>query len=310
MKKLQHAGVILGAVALAASILGAGAPASAHQSLALSRGSAAYTFTSIAAPGDPTFTQLLGIDKAGTIAGYFGSGADAKHPNKGFVLGLPNTFTAENYPNSAQTQVIGINNSGDTDGFYVDSAGATHGFTDIKGVFTTVDVPGTTFNQLLSLNNNGAEAGYYQYGPDNAPVFVPYVRQADGSFTLLPVVNAQATSLNDHGLVGGFFMDQAGNAHGFLWHPGSLKTIDFHGATATQILGVNNLGEAVGTYTDRKKVTHGFTYNTHTGAFAKVDAPGSTATVVNGVNRLGWLVGFYTAANGDTIGFVAQPKGH
>ncbi|MGH2388856.1 MAG: hypothetical protein ACRDIE_11700, partial [Chloroflexota bacterium] len=117
MRKLQHAGVILGAVALAASILGAGAPVSAHHAISTARGTAAYTFTSIASPGDPTFTQLLGVDKAGAVAGYFGSGADAKHPNKGFVLGLPNTFTAENYPNSAQTQVIGINNSGDTDGF-------------------------------------------------------------------------------------------------------------------------------------------------------------------------------------------------
>ena len=309
MKKLQYAGVMVGAAAIAASMFGASAPVGAQQARAASAAGAAYTFTSIASPGDPTFTQLLGINQNGVIAGYFGSGADAKHPNKGFVLGLPNTFNAENYPKSAQTQVIGINNSNDTDGFYVDGAGATHGFTDIKGAFATVDVPGTTFNQLLSLNNNGAEAGYYQYGPANAPIFVPYVRQADGSFLLLPIANAQATSLNDHGLVGGFFIDQKGNTHGFLWHSGSTKTIDFHGSVSTQVLGVNNLGEAVGTYTDSKKATHGFTYNTHNNTFAQVDAPGSTSTVVNGVNRLGRLVGFYTVANGNTIGFVAQSNG-
>jgi hypothetical protein len=307
MKKLRYMGAMVGVAALAASVLGTHSPVGADRAHAAA---AAYTFTAVASPGDPTFTQLLGINQNGVIAGYFGSGADAKHPNKGFVLGLPSNFRAENYPKSAQTQVIGINNSNDTDGFYVDSAGATHGFTDIKGVFATVDVPGTTFNQLLSLNNNGEEAGYYQFGPDNAPIFAPYIRQADGSFLLLPIANAQATSLNDHGLVGGFYIDAKGNTHGFLWHSGSTKTIDVHGATATQILGLNNLGEAVGTYTDSKKVAHGFTYNTHTNAFATVDAPNSTSTVVNGVNRLGALVGFDTVANGNTIGFVAQPAGH
>jgi len=304
MNKLQSVGVMLGTAALAAGMLGANAPVGAHAAKA-----ASYTFTSIASQGDPTFTQLLGISKSGVIAGYFGSGADAQHPNKGFMLNLPSTYTAENYPNSAQTQVIGINNSGDTDGFYINSAGATHGFTDIGGTFATVDVPGTTFNQLLGINNNGEEAGYYQFGPSSGPTFVPYVRHADGSFELLPIANAQATTINDHGLVGGFYNDSAGNAHGFLWRSGAPKTINFRGATATQILGVNNLGLAVGSYTDSKKVTHGFVYNVNTKSFTKVDAPTSTSTVVNGVNRLGWLIGFYTASNGNTIGFVAKPNG-
>lgn len=59
----------------------------------------------------------------------------AVHPNKGFTLTLPSTFMPENYPASAQTQIIGIDNHGDTDGFYVDAAGATHGFLERGGVF-------------------------------------------------------------------------------------------------------------------------------------------------------------------------------
>ena len=305
MNKLQSAGVMIGAVALAAGMLGTGTPVSAHRAPETT----SYSFTSIASPGDPTFTQLLGINKAGAIAGYFGSGADAQHPNKGFVLNLPNSYTAENYPNSAQTQVIGINNNGDTNGFYIDSAGATHGFTDIGGAFATVDVPGTTFNQLLGLNNKGEQAGYYQFGPSSGPTFVPYVRRADGSFLLLPIANAQATSINDQDLVGGFYNDANGNAHGFLWQSGTPMTVDFQGATATQILGVNNQGQAVGSYTDGQKVTHGFVYNWRTHAFNQVDVPGSTSTVVNGINKRGWLVGFYTdnSTPMNTIGFVAKP---
>jgi hypothetical protein len=306
MKKLQQVGMMVGAVALAASVLGTGGHVAAHQSMA-TPASASYSFTSIASPGDPTFTQLLGINKAGAIAGYFGSGADATHPNKGVELQLPATFNAENFPASAQTQVIGINNAGDTDGFYVDSAGVTHGFTDIGGAFSTVDVPGTTFDQLLGLNNSGEEAGYYQYGPSNGPIFVPFVRKADGSFVLLPISNAQATGLNDHGLVSGFYNDMDGNAHGFLWQSGSPKIVDFKKAISTQVLGVNNLGLAVGTYTDSKKVAHGFVYDSNTRSYSRIDVPGSASTVVNGINRLGWLVGFYTDAKGLTIGFVAKP---
>src|SRR5258708_23921785 len=99
---------------------------------------------------------MLGINDEEMIAGYHGAGS-----NVGFVFSSRNNFTLENFPNSAQTQVIGINNRGYTDGFYIDAAGTNHGFLDINGTFTTVDFPGTTLNQLLGLNNLEQAAGYY-----------------------------------------------------------------------------------------------------------------------------------------------------
>lgn len=122
-------------------------------------------------PGD-TFTQLLGINNAGTIAGYHGSGATG-HPNRGFRLTLPNTFKSENFPGSAQTQVIGINNLGNTDGFYIDTAGVTHGFLDMKGTFTTIDFPksSSVLTQLLGLNDKNEAAGYWQNALDSRRPF-------------------------------------------------------------------------------------------------------------------------------------------
>jgi len=99
----------------------------AFTSALLRAGTITYNFQSISNPNDVTFTQLLGINNAGAIAGYFGSGATG-HPNQGFTLILPNSFTSENFPSSVQTQVVGINNAGDTAGFYIDTAGVTHGF--------------------------------------------------------------------------------------------------------------------------------------------------------------------------------------
>src|SRR5271165_231669 len=47
-----------------------------------------FKFQDITNANDPTFNQELGIDNAGVIAGYFGSGA-AGHPNKGYTVVRP-----------------------------------------------------------------------------------------------------------------------------------------------------------------------------------------------------------------------------
>ena len=124
---------------------------------------ASYNFVSVASPGDPAFTQLLGINNSSLIAGYYGDGTAIA--NNGFTLTLPSSYTSENYPSSTQTQVIGINNTGWNDGFYVDSGGVTHGFTYNAGTFTTVDAPATAFNQLLGINNGLTAVGYSSLDP-------------------------------------------------------------------------------------------------------------------------------------------------
>src|SRR6266404_1027714 len=143
-----------------------------------------FSFRTVIFPDD-TFTQLLGINDFEVIAGYHGANV-----NKGFIFTFPHNFTPENFPNSAQTQVIGINNEGHTDGFYIDTAGTTHGFLDINGTFTTVDFPGTTFNQLLGLNNFDQAAGYFA---DAANIDHPYIFDNNGGVFLvitIPVATA------------------------------------------------------------------------------------------------------------------------
>jgi hypothetical protein len=139
---------------------------------------AGYIFQDVINPSDPTFNQELGINNAGTIAGYFGSGMPngtpppfTSHPNKGYTTTAPYTsFTNENFPGSFQTQVTGINNGGTTVGFYADSNGATTpnfiGFVDQGGVFTAVKdpstpSPGPTTNQLLGVNDSDIAAGFF-----------------------------------------------------------------------------------------------------------------------------------------------------
>src|ERR1039458_5849220 len=55
---------------------------------------AGYIYQNVINPGDPTFNQELGINNAGTIAGYFGSGAPIGTPPP-FTLTPTQGYTVE-----------------------------------------------------------------------------------------------------------------------------------------------------------------------------------------------------------------------
>jgi hypothetical protein len=260
-----------------------------------------FSIQTVQDPANPTFTQLLGINNGGTIAGF--SGATAT----GFTLVLPNNFSSENFPGAAQTMVTGINQNGDTVGIYVDAGGNTHGFTNIGGTFTTVDDPASAvFNQGLGINNSDRTVGYYAPTQAGTTGQIAY-SQSGGVFSnvnsLLPAnFNSQAVGIDNAGDIVGFYMPTATTSVGFLDLAGVISTIDPFGSTFTQALGINNLGEIVGFYLDGSSVQHGYIDNG--GVFTSFDPAGSVNTTINGVNDLGQIVGFYTDANDNVIGFV------
>jgi probable HAF family extracellular repeat protein len=266
-----------------------------------------YSFKELNYPGD-TFTQLLGINNSGDIAGYHGFAV-----NQGFTYSTKTgKFTTENYPGSAMTQVIGINNEPfKTSGFYVLKSGKTEGFTDFQGTFTTVNFPKTPFNQLLSQNDFGQAAGYYSTkadgsGPDHAYVYDEF----GGVFELFTIpnsVSAQATGINNAGDVCGFTIDSSTAMHGWLKVQGHFTILDDpNGVGATAALGLNNKGQVVGSYTDSSGNGHGFVYTITSNTWQTIDDPNGTGTVVNGINDSGVLVGFWGSGS-DNYGFVATP---
>jgi probable HAF family extracellular repeat protein len=269
-----------------------------------------YSFRKVAF-GDPnvSFTQLLGINNNGVIAGYHNF-----QQNQGFTLVLPNSFTGENFPNSMMTQVIGINNTLTTSGFYVDQSNVTHGFYHTSnGTFTNVDFPGTAFNQLLSQNDDQQASGYYSLSNNNTTPDFPYIYdEVGGVFEIInipgAVGGAQATGINNSHVVCGFFIDQNNVNHGWLLNRGVLLQLDFPGSTFTQALGLNNNGQVVGDYMDAAGLTHGFLYTVSSNQFASIDDPGGVGTtIVNGINDHADLVGFYGTAPINR-GFVALPQ--
>jgi hypothetical protein len=283
----------------------------------------AQSFTNIIDPLNPTFTQALGINDAGEIAGYGNATAF-----NGFTLTLPPVaanFARLNVPGAdGGTQVIGISNgaSPTTVGFSI-TGGVTNGFANTGGqggTFTTVDDPGFAFTQLLGINGSGTTAaGYWTHDAAGATgQLAGFVTGGPGftapTFTgingLLPAnVNSQATGVNDSGWVVGFYQPTSTTFTGFLDNSGVISTITFPGSVSTQALGVNDLGEIVGDYTLSDGNMFGFLDKG--GVFSTIDPFGSTAVTANGINDLGHIVGFYTNADGNTIGFetsVPEPS--
>ena len=286
-----------------------------------------YTFQTLNNQNDPTFNQLLGINNTGTIAGYFGVGSTT-NPNKGYTLAPPygqTSYTNENFPGSAQTQVVGINNNSSptTVGFWVDNNGNNFGFVKQGSTFTQVTDPntpaGTTaVNQLLGVNDKNLAVGFYVDANGNSQGFSYNILGANFAAINLPAsfnaVMTSATGVNDAGVISGFYVDTAGNVHGFLDNGGSFSSFDdpAGAGTNTSFLGVNNNGEVVGSFVDAAGVTNGFTFNSVTNTWTTVDDPNASATpafdvtgtTINGVNDLGQLVGFYSDGT-NVDGFLA-----
>jgi hypothetical protein len=176
-----------------------------------------FKFQDIIDTNDPTFNQELGINDAGVIAKYFGSGA-AGHPNKGYtVVRLYKTqfdFINENFPGSVQTQVTGINNRV---GFGFDRAFRGEDQTDDhwrNRAGTTVGFWSDMNNQNMVNNNFGFVNIGGQFG-----TFINVNNPNTGIINGVKV--NQLLGVNDHNIAVGFYVDTAGATHGYIYDIGA-----------------------------------------------------------------------------------------
>ncbi len=282
---------------------------------------ASYNFQKINNKSDPNFNQLLGINNSGTIAGYYGDGNTV--PNNGYTVAPPYgqaSFTLENVPGAAQTQVVGLNNSGVTVGFSVDAVGTNAGFvrsgstlstpvTDPNTPPTSPSAPST--NQLLGVNDSNLAAGFYVDSSGNAHGYIFNI--AARAFTAVNPTGATsstATGINNAGDISGFLTTASGNTAAYYHN----KEFEVPGSTNTGFFGLNNKDMAIGYYVDASGLTDGLVYNTATGSWYTVDDPNAspnpafdiTGTTINGINDLGQLVGFYSDGT-HVNGLLATP---
>jgi hypothetical protein len=327
-----------GRIAAASAVAAAGVGAAATPAFAQNQGGASnYHFQTLDNANDTTFNQLLGINQKGVIAGYFGSGLQ-NHPNKGYLLFKPygqGSYFNENWPESVQTQVTGLNDKGVTVGFWstMNNAPATPGGTPVNdnrafvkyngyfidGDFPTDNPASPPADQLLGVNDNDVAVGFYSDGNGNTHAYTYNIRRNQFTELTIPgITHPTAAGINNKSDIAGFGTMGTGAAAqvvGFLLgHRGHVTILNVPGSSMTQALGVNDSDEVVGVYqvgTGSSAAMHGFTWTPQSGFQTLVDDPnGIGATTINGVNDQGELVGFYVDGSGNTDGLLATPHHH
>ncbi len=308
------------ALATALAVVGTGALATSAiaGSGSAPNASSRYSFLKLDNPADKTFNQLLGINKAGTIAGYYGSGTRG-HPNKGYTLpndGRGRHYQSENFPHSVQTQVVGLNNTGITVGFYstkMGLKGPDFGFYAKHGAFHRADFPTKhpakpAIDQLLGVNDAGLAVGFYNTKNGNTHAYSYDIKtHRYAHITVRGLRNVTAAAINNNGDVAGFGT-QSGKVVGFLrLNHGTVFTLKAPGASMTQAFGVNDGDVVVGAYTVGAK-SFGFIWAPGLGLQTVNDPHGVGSTLINGINDHGRIVGFYTDSAGNTDGFLGTPK--
>lgn len=183
-------------------------------------------------------------------------------------------------PAPGATWVWGINDSGVLAGFYaIPASTATMGMLDQAGVFTDVFMDcigiGTNINtQVGGINNEGYTAGSCQTVGFSGPQIFSWVwALGDPTIFRCPAnaFNSSARAINTGGLVVGSFTYGAADGGYVARYGNCFETVNYPGATNTELTGVNDSGTAIGwAFTTNY---FGFFYDTSSGQFTAITGP-------------------------------------
>jgi uncharacterized membrane protein len=162
-------------------------------------------------------------------------------------------FVSIDYPGAANTGNRGINNAGTVVGIAFDADNSNHiaySYDSKKGTFTTLTpAPGSLETDALGINERGEIVGQTS---DDGVTFRAYIRSKKGVYTSFSHPGSSYTQFranNNHGLVAGFYVDDATDTfNGLIYDTGNNTFIDIlpglDGFNTGS--GVNNQGQVVG----------------------------------------------------------------
>jgi uncharacterized membrane protein len=111
----------------------------------------------------------------------------------------------------------------------------------------------------------------------------------------------EANGINNQGQIVGDSIT-GGVTSGFLDDSGKFTTLSYPGSSGTQALGINDIGEIVGTYVDSAGVQHAYFYKS--GLYTAIEIPGNIGdSHATGINGAGQIVGYFDSKEG-TQGFL------
>jgi len=169
----------------------------------------------------------------------------------GIAAAPPLTFTFSDpkaNKTAAETDTYGINDAGAIAGDYVDGSGVQHAMILAGSKLTTVNIKGCT------TSPGSTSVAFY--------------------------------NVNKTGTAAGWCLSSTtGLNAGFTWAKGKTTMVKFPKSNGTQVNGINDNGDVVGSYLDSANVQHGFVRVG--GKFSTVDVKGDTLTNVWGINASG-----------------------
>jgi probable HAF family extracellular repeat protein len=223
-------------------------------------------------------------------------------------------------PGVTNTEPMGINNSGQVSGTYLDASKNDHGFLYSNGTFTTIDDPNQSANpitnqgtQAYHLNEKGQVAGFYGDSNHTDRGFL----YSNGTFSTIDdpdrtgSLGTIAEGINNSGdIVGTYFIGSSYS--GFVDSGGTFTTIadPSPGIGNTEVTNINNQGEITGRG-NTGSGNEGFVYNLSNNTYTILKDPdAANYTAAYGINDSGEVTGTYQDASGNFHGFLATLSGN
>lgn len=180
--------------------------------------------------------------------------------------------------------------------------------------FRTLDDPYyTTFNRLTGINNDGRITGYEGNGGKLDPtrgykIYPPYRGLNYRKIEYPDALQTVATSLSNRRSIVGYYQGRTGKIRGFvdwdgIWSSYADPVARKNGAT--ELLGLNDAGEAVG-LASVGSVVHAFQINIGTNNYVPISPPGGTNAAATGIDGHGDIVGYVTLSSGVVAGFLLK----
>jgi hypothetical protein len=251
---------------------------------------------------------------AAALALAAGTCAMASSGNKGtFVQIVP-------VPNSASTNVFGINDSNVITGSWLDSSGVEHGYVGpLSGTkYKTFDDPNEPGpgTEPRAINNNGYITGFSNASSGSAGSYVPFERDPKGNITEITrngsLLNYLAQGLNNKSNeFAASYVNQSLTVVGYLGEGGQYKkSVKLTGINNTGVgpRSVNSHGDVVGWYYDSNGIQHGFLLSGGTATKIDYPAKNEASTLLEGINDKGWITGYWTDTSGILHGFFYETR--
>ena len=215
----------------------------------------------------------LGLNDLGQMVGEFTT-SSSWLPCHGFIRD-ETTFTPFDYPGAYYTGPHGINNFGQIVGTRCSFSPVPEctAFSKDGDAFTSYQYPSATYTYANGINNTG---------------------QIVGKYRIEVVVGPSTVQAFDHGL----------SIDG-----GAFTVIDFPGALHTELYGINDSAEIVGTYVVSISNWPGFRYRgflKQGNTLTSIDYPDSLFTWAFGISDSGRVVGTYIDKYGFSHGFLRE----